>query len=718
MSIIPVRSNNRDIVLRHNDSIIVYDHASRQLVLHGTSPEQAIEATTRKCPQCNRPWPDPAAAPGHHRRRQSSAAAQSEFVNPQYFRMLSSSRPASATSSAAHSGVASPAARTVSPNGIDRAIRGVGEILLGSGDKDGNDGGADARDASSGTSASYTGISAAAFTPHYFQRFFVEERVLGRGGKGVVLLVKHVLDGVDLGHFACKRVPVGDDHKWLEKVLTEVQLLQNLSHPNLVSYRHVWLENAKITNFGPKVPCAFILQQYCNAGDLQNFVYGSHSMMATPEALKARMRRRSRGEAELPLNVPRQLSFDEIYGFFRDITQGLSFLHANGYIHRDLKPSNCLLHKLGGETRVLVSDFGEMQYKTDVRKSTGTTGTISYCAPEVLRRIEPGGRYGNFTLKSDIFSLGMILHFLCFDTLPYQNANVAEEEAEDVDRLRDEIMSWSGFNRRSSRLRSDLPDQLYHIMSLLLSADPAARPSADEVLEMISTPWKGNGNWTEMPGLQQAVGNTSDRIVAVDRVIPMATSEEAEPSSELTALALLSPGALVPVVSGDSDTELARSTLGRRQSLRRRQHDKMEQDILERDLRQGIVLRSSVEPPSTFDYPSQPPVAQSRPLLLPPISNSSSSPRREQSPLRLLRRGRRRVMSLLLPAMLLLLKVLSLTQPCLPAAVSPRVMYVTLLLAAMDFAVTDIWLHAVSLLLHCVFIYAARRRDALCVKLD
>lgn len=40
-------------------------------------------------------------------------------------------------------------------------------------------------------------------------RFFVEETELGRGGKGVVLLVKHVLDGVSLGLFACKRVPVG-----------------------------------------------------------------------------------------------------------------------------------------------------------------------------------------------------------------------------------------------------------------------------------------------------------------------------------------------------------------------------------------------------------------------------------------------------------------------------------------------------------------------------
>ena len=55
----------------------------------------------------------------------------------------------------------------------------------------------------------------------------------------VVLLVKHVLDGVTLGRFACKRIPVGDDHQWLENVLLEVTLLQNISNENLVSYRYV-----------------------------------------------------------------------------------------------------------------------------------------------------------------------------------------------------------------------------------------------------------------------------------------------------------------------------------------------------------------------------------------------------------------------------------------------------------------------------------------------
>jgi len=38
-----------------------------------------------------------------------------------------------------------------------------------------------------------------AFSPHYFETFFVEERELGRGGKGVVMLVRHEIDGCHLG---------------------------------------------------------------------------------------------------------------------------------------------------------------------------------------------------------------------------------------------------------------------------------------------------------------------------------------------------------------------------------------------------------------------------------------------------------------------------------------------------------------------------------------
>ena len=384
-------------------------------------------------------------------------------------------------------------------------------------------------------------INKEAFSPNYFRTFFVEERELGRGGKGVVLLVRHEIDGCQLGYFACKRVPVGDDHAWLEKVLVEVELLAKLSHPNLVSYRHVWLENVTLNRFGPRVACAFILQQYCNGGDLHRYIIGDQPKEATKEELKARRRRLSKGQTEprpsdlYPSPTYRHLSFDEIYSLFKDITSGLAYLHAANYIHRDLKPSNCLLHREGRILTCLISDFGEVQAENVARKSTGTTGTISYCAPEVLRKDPVTGLYGNFTTKSDVFSLGMILYFMCFGRLPYRSANAMNEELEDVAELRAEISHWKGF-QYERRERPDLPVKLYQLLMRLLAVNPAERPSASEVLLAMRTDSNGldsaggvggiarsgSGSGAGLAPVAATVGITGRRIQSLDS--PMLSS--------------------------------------------------------------------------------------------------------------------------------------------------------------------------------------------------
>jgi serine/threonine protein kinase len=468
--------------------------------------------------------------------------AEAGYVNPNYFRMLQ------------EVSAVSPAPSAAASSGGSSAPSSVGGDL---GDEDDGDNGEDGDAASDASRAAVElvssapasphatqGISAAAFSPNYFKRFFVEEGVLGRGGRGVVLLVKHVLDGVSLGHFACKRVPVGDDHDWLEKVLVEVQLLQHLSHQNLVSYRHVWLEDVQFTKFGPSVPCAFILQQYCNGGDLHRYI-SQPPQPTTTEELKGRMRRRSKGQLEQPesMHARRQLSFDEIYSFFRDIASGLRHLHANGFIHRDLKPSNCLLHSTGPETRVLVSDFGEAQRESAARRSTGTTGTVSYCAPEVLRPQYADGPLGEFSAKSDVFSLGMILYFMCFASLPYSAADDLDEDREDVDRLKDEISHWAGFDDQA-RARPDLPDKLYKFLKRLLALDPAQRPTADEILHSIST--GGGLSDYRAHSRQPSALNIFDHVPTGPRLSPIETPQTAAPASVVTSCSAegASPGAL------------------------------------------------------------------------------------------------------------------------------------------------------------------------------
>ncbi|KAF2098379.1 kinase-like protein, partial [Rhizodiscina lignyota] len=513
------------------------------------------------------------------------------------------------------------------------------------------------------------GISAQAFSPNYFRRFFIVERELGRGGKGVVFLVKHILDDVFLGRFACKRVPVGNDHEWLKKVLVEVQLLTNLAHPNLVQYKHVWLEDYQISNFGPSVPCAFILQQYCNAGDLHNYMLDSARTKTTTQQLKDRMRRRSKGQPEPPhdLTGPRRMHFEEIFSFFKDITAGLHHLHANGYIHRDLKPSNCLLHRNEtGHIRVLVSDFGEVQVVSATRRSTGGTGTISYCAPEVLRRDPVSGGLGNFSTKSDIFSLGMIVYFMCFGRLPYKSADQLAEENEDIEQLRAEIAAWVGFDDHQKQ-RTDLPDRLYKFLRRLLSLDPNERPSTDDILQNI-----GGGNDIDDAGISASVPHLFDdiksRFSSLDS--PSPTPQRMQSERRNSALQLGNNGS--PVHHKRQQSSRLRPTSPTK-SIRREDNDPHKAYVEDSDedvfsdaqMDSSVILRARKAERGNASAPGSPTRSPQRLLLPPPPTLSTRIARFFSDSFNI---GALKVL-------LFVIKFLSLLQPCAPYAPKAILLY-------------------------------------------
>ena len=641
--------------------MVVYDPTSKQLVVHRAQLEDKLDLT--ECPYCHRPLRDEARDSNHANSATNPGTATS-YASPEYFRMLHHSLPGSTDSS----GPPSPRRRLTHPVQSGRSTPAYPP-----------------RDAefvgSSPAPPSPHGISSSAFSPNYFQRFFVEERELGRGGKGVVLLVKHVLDNVSLGHFALKRIPVGDDHEWLEKVLVEVQLLQHLSHQNLVSYRHVWLEDVKLSNFGPSVPCAFVLQQFCNSGDLHNYIFSTAQASTTTEQIKQRIRRRSKNQPELPQNLhgPRKLQFEEIYSFFKDITSGLNHLHVNGYIHRDLKPSNCLLHNTGKELRVLVSDFGEVQTTNMVRRSTGATGTISYCAPEVLRRELPSGNFGNFTTKSDVFSLGMILYFLCFAELPYNFADHLHEENEDLDQLRDEIVAWVGLEDKK-RIRPDLPDKLYTFLQRLLSLNPINRPSADEILHSIKT---GSGLDENPEPRPRSSGQIFDDLRTSSR-ISSADSPAPGISRHRTSREKLATGFERP----EAPTKL------RLNSFREDPPMRDDTDAPATSPGGSLVLRSKHSSPIKVEPPAQ-------------LSSTSRRLHRFY--------GNHPVYTLRI--IFLILKIISINLPCMPVAARPPVAFPLLGLAILDLLLLDFSIYvSLSLVgLHVIAIVGAMRLGMLCV---
>ncbi|KDR72649.1 hypothetical protein GALMADRAFT_142947 [Galerina marginata CBS 339.88] len=106
----------------------------------------------------------------------------------------------------------------------------------------------------------------------YFKTFFQEEYKLGMGANGSVFLCQHLLDGNPLGHFAVKKIAVGESHSYLLKILREVRLLERLHHPNIITYHHAWLETAQFSSFGPKVPTLHVLMQWAEGGSLDDFI--------------------------------------------------------------------------------------------------------------------------------------------------------------------------------------------------------------------------------------------------------------------------------------------------------------------------------------------------------------------------------------------------------------------------------------------------------------
>ncbi|TPX33498.1 hypothetical protein SmJEL517_g03649 [Synchytrium microbalum] len=371
------------------------------------------------------------------------------------------------------------------------------------------------------STAAAPGVSSHSFIDGYYTRFFVEERRLGRGYRGSVFGCQHVLDGVTLGEYAIKKIPVGDSHNWLVRMLKEVNLLEKLKHPNIINYKHAWLENHRLTVFAPEVPYLFILMERANGGNLEEFVsvqyvsddyddLSNTSVKKQPSiasVAKERLRRlrqersttkpslteadeRARlyggiGMSQDGLRKVRYLKDIQIWSLFLDIVEGLAHLHKNSIIHRDLKPPNLLLQYANVNDkseipRVLISDFGECEVLSEIHQQarTGATGTVEFLPPELLFQ-DLGQKFPfEASQTADLWSLGIVLYYLCYSCVPYS-------QVDDVDLLKEEILRFETPIFPSVDPR--VPTELKSLMLELLSRNPAARPSAQSILDRFSS---------------------------------------------------------------------------------------------------------------------------------------------------------------------------------------------------------------------------------------
>ncbi len=113
-----------------------------------------------------------------------------------------------------------------------------------------------------------------------------------------------------------------------------------------------------------------------------------------------------------------KLSIEEIKDILIQLNNTFKLLSNENIIHRDLKPSNILLSlDQINKTTFKLSDYGISKILNKNNNITKTiNGTPLTMAPEVLK--------GEFTtIKSDIWSLGIIIYFMYFGEYPYNGIN-------------------------------------------------------------------------------------------------------------------------------------------------------------------------------------------------------------------------------------------------------------------------------------------------------
>jgi serine/threonine protein kinase len=183
---------------------------------------------------------------------------------------------------------------------------------------------------------------------------------VGSGGFGTVVRTERISDGM----LFAKKILIDDQNaEEVRRFKREVLIQKRLEHPNIVPVIDFNFEDP---------PYFYIMPLYENS---------------------------------LAKLIPGIVGNDaKIYPIFLSILTAIEFAHSQDVIHRDLKPDNILIN---GE-EVVVSDFGlglNLSGNSTRNTRTGTPiGTILYMSPEQLI----DGKKA--TVRSDIFSLGMILY--------------------------------------------------------------------------------------------------------------------------------------------------------------------------------------------------------------------------------------------------------------------------------------------------------------------
>ncbi|KAI9281820.1 kinase-like domain-containing protein [Sporodiniella umbellata] len=169
------------------------------------------------------------------------------------------------------------------------------------------------------------------------------------------------------------------DREYMKRLTAEFCISSTFSHPNVIHTMDLVLDEKKRY-------CT--VMEYCPGGDLYACI-----MMG-------------------------RMSEVEKLCCFKQMIQGLAYLHSLGVAHRDIKPENLLL-TMDGQLKITdfgVSDVFRYPWESKERTSIGLVGSEPYIAPEQFEKKEYWGQ------RSDVWSAGVVFYCILLGGLTWHKA--------------------------------------------------------------------------------------------------------------------------------------------------------------------------------------------------------------------------------------------------------------------------------------------------------
>ena len=277
---------------------------------------------------------------------------------------------------------------------------------------------------------------------------------IGQGMSGKVYKARHKKEN---RFYAIKKLNFNEiNEKERIAIQDEVNLLKQLKHPNIVTYKDSFFDSDN---------CLNIVMVFCEMGDMYTKIH------------------KQKGE---------YFPEEQILLWIAQLCLALSYVHDKQILHRDIKTQNIFIQN---EHTIRIGDFGIAKgYNQNQDLGGSLIGTPLYMAPEVYNSSK------KYSFRSDIWSLGCCIFEMC----NLKNAFEAK--------------SWNAVfvkvnKGQRAQLNSRYSLDMKNLVDSMLSVNGKNRPTIASILEKpFMKPVVGNyisnfvENWKEWGGEEEQVG--------------------------------------------------------------------------------------------------------------------------------------------------------------------------------------------------------------------